>query len=55
MFKGCLKGVSRKFKIKVSRVFQECFNDVLFCDVVVVRVVFIVAVVDPRNLLLKLG
>ena len=27
-------GVSRKFKIKVSRVFQECFDEVLFCNYV---------------------
>ena len=25
----------RKFQKKVSKVFQECFNEVLFCDLVV--------------------
>ena len=39
-FKGLrsLEGVSRKFQIKVSMVFQECFNEVLFCDFVVARI-----------------
>ena len=36
MFQGCFKEVSKKFQVpKVSKVFQECFNDVLFCDLVV--------------------
>ena len=38
-FQGCFKKLSsvlqENFKTKVSRVFHECFNDVLFCDFVV--------------------
>ena len=35
MFHGSFKAVSKMFK-KVSRVFQECFNEVLFCNFVLV-------------------
>ena len=42
MIQGCFKGIKKKFKgcfkkisKKVSRVFLECFNEVLFRDFVV--------------------
>ena len=34
MFKESVKCVARKFPKKVSRVFQECFKEVLFCNFV---------------------
>ena len=34
VFKESVKCVSRKFQVKFSRVFQECFNEVLLCNFV---------------------
>ena len=33
-FKLSVKCVSRKFQLKVSRVFQKCFKEVFFCNFV---------------------